>query len=459
MANRKVLNGADLPSLLSCNNGLFLRRSLLRLRMQFLKKLIYMSSQTIRSLLLSSWSTNSILGVSIITLMYSVSGFTFFDLYAIRVVVEFISLLFTVIFGYKFFLLGIRKPLGFLAILVGCVCLFMTLHLYELPYIIDAIASFFIIVLINGADIKLTDKLLLYLTRVTTVFCVIGLVLFIIALINPKVVYEIYASKSTHPLSFLGGIIGGYEYFNFIIPRSYSFTKEPSFLAAYMGIPFAFLFYKEGRYFAKSTIFSFLLLSTSGSIYLFFLLSVLSYVMMLFFSKKIFTVLLICAVPLYFYFLITYVTPFEPIVDNADQTYGEVMESSKEFTEATYLRERSVSFAIRSGTISWSLQSALQHPFGVSGTLSSVNGLIIYSFVTAGIAGLLFVMLCYKHLLDKLYSFFYSSKDSLRLRLVASLLGGLLIQAFMFNDYGYTTVHGMPLLALALKKISSVTDC
>lgn len=392
-------------------------------------------------------------------LIYSVSGFTFFELYANRIAVEFISLLFTIIFGYKYFLLGIKKPLGYQAFLVISIFLFMSFHLYDIPYIVDALASFFIVVLISGADIKLTDKILLYLIRVTTMLCLIGLVLFIIAVVDPELTYKInYESNSTHPLRFLGGILPGYEFGNFIIPRSQSFTYEPSFLPSYIGIPFAFLVCMKGRYFAKFIILAFLLITTAGSVYLFLGLSILSYFMMKHSSRRIFVALLICSVPIYFYFLIIYVPPIEPSSTNSDIVYAEVMASSAEQTSEVYLQQRAVSAAIRTGTISWSLQAALQNPLGMPHTLNAVNGLLIYSFVTAGIVGLIFSLLFYKHMLNKIYSFFIASKFSLKMQVASALLAGLCIQAFMFNDYGFTSVHGMPLLALALKKISSTTN-
>ena len=117
---------------------------------------------------------------------------------------------------------------------------------------------------------KLTDKMLLYLIRVTIVLCVFGLVLFVIAVVDPELNYNINnESGATHPLRFLGGIQPGYEFWNRIIPRSQSFTYEPSFLPSYMGIPFAFLVCMKGRYFAKFIILSFLLISTAASVYLF----------------------------------------------------------------------------------------------------------------------------------------------------------------------------------------------
>lgn len=419
----------------------------------------YMSDQAPQALSSNMRTNNTLLGISITALMYSVSGFTFFELYANRIAVEFISLLFTIIFGYKYFLLGIKKPIGYQSFLLVSIFMFMSFHLYDIPYIADAIVSFFIVVLIIGADIKLTDKILLYLIRVTIILCVFGLVLFVIAVVDPELNYNINdESGSTHPLRFLGGIQPGYEFWNLIIPRSQSFTYEPSFLPSYMGIPFAFLVCMKGRYFAKFIILSFLLISTAGSVYLFLGLSVLSYFMLKYSSKRIFVALLIGSVPIYFYFLIAYVSPFDPLTTSPNIIYDEVMASSAEHISEVFLQHRAVSTVTRFGTISWSLQGALQNPLGMPETLNSVNGLLIYSFVTAGIIGFIFSLLFYKHMLNKIYSFFITTNYSLRMQAAAALLAGLCIEAFMLNDYGYTTAHGMPLLALALKKISSTTN-
>lgn len=418
-----------------------------------------MCAQTLQSPS-KNWHNYAPLAISITLLMYSVSGFTFFDLYANRSVVEFISLLFVIIFGYKYFLIGIIKPVTYQSLFVASLLLFMSFHMYDISYIVDVCASLFIVVLINGADIKLTDKMLSYLSTVTTILSVFGLLLFIFALIDPGLIGTIgYGSQSEQPLRFLGSIQRGYEIGGVLIPRSQSFAYEPSFLPAYMGIPFVFLICLKGKYFAKFTILSFLLITTAGSVYSFLALSVLAYLMMKYFGRKPFLFLLICSVPIYFYFLIAYVTPFEPAVGDANKMYGEMIESAGDLNPDLYLQDRAFSAALRIGAISWSLQAALQHPFGMPDTLNTVNGLLIYGFVTAGILGFIFSLLLYIYILNKIYLFFISSKENLKMQVALALLAGICIQAFMFNDYGYTTVHGMPLLALAIKKLQGRSTC
>jgi hypothetical protein len=418
-----------------------------------------MANQNLQRISSHRFTGDTLLGISITTLMFSVSGFTFFELYANRLVVEIISLLFTLIFGCKYFLKGINKPLDYQALLVISFFLFMSFHLYDISYIADAIASIFIVILIGGADVKLTDKILKYLIEVTVVLCIIGLILFITAVIDPDLTYNISPeSNLRHPLRFFGGILPGYEFGSLSIPRSQSFTYEPSFLPSYFGIPFAFLVCMKRRYFAKTIILTFLLITTAGSIYLFLGLSLLSYVLMKFSNKRILAGVVICSVAVYFYFLVIYIPPLEPSISNSNIVYGEVMSSSANYTSEVYLQQRSVSSVIRLGTISWSLQAALDHPFGMPETLNAVNGLLIYSFVTAGIIGFIFSLLFFRHMLNRIYSFFIIMKHNVRMQTAAALLAGLCIEAFMFNDYGYTTVHGMPLLALVLKKISSTPD-
>ena len=402
-------------------------------------------------------TNNILLAISICLLMHAVSGFTFFEIYANRKFVLLVSVLITIIFGFKYFLLGLKKPLGYQGLLLLSFFVFMSFHFYDLSYILDAIISFFVVVLIIGADIKLTDKILLYLIKITLFLCILGIVLFLIALVEPDLKYSVLNNTATtHPLRFLGGIQPGYEIGSFIVPRSQSFTYEPSFLPSYMGIPLIFLMCMNGRRFSKFTILIFLLITTAGSVYLFFGLSILSYFMMKYLSRRFFLMLLILCIPVYFYFLIAHVPPFEPVVTDPNIIYDEVMSSSAEHTSEVYLQQRAVSAATRLGTISWSLQTALQNPFGFPKTLSAVNGLLIYSFVTAGVVGFIISLFFYYQLINKIYLFFNAFKYNLEVQIASALLAGLCIQAFMFNDYGFTSVHGMPLLALALKKISSI---
>ena len=413
-----------------------------------------------KNLKVHSNPNNSLLSISIITLMYSVSGFYLFDLYTNRSVVVFISLFFTVLFGYKYFFFGMKKPLGPQALLIASTLIAVIFHFYDISYIMDAFASFFIVILLNRADIRLTDKILAYLIRITTILCAIGLILFTVTCINPDLVEQIgYWKESTHPLRFLGSVITGYEFWGFNIPRSSSFTYEPSFLPAYMGIPFAFLLNIKSRYFEKFIILSFLLLSLAGSIYLFFSLAILSYFAMKFFSKRIFMALLICCVPIYFYILMVYVTPLVPSIDDAGIIINDVSRAvSEDYSNDRFVQHRASSTAIRLGLISWGLHTALENPLGVNETLRTVNGLLIYSFITAGIFGLILSINFYKYVLDQIYSFNIAAKLNIKMQVASALLMGLCIQAFLINDYGFSNVHGMVLLALMLRKISDVSD-
>lgn len=402
---------------------------------------------------------NKLLAISIIVTMHAVSGFTFFEIYANRTFILLVSVSFSVIFGIQYLRLGIKKLAIYQILLLLSFLVFMLFHFYDISYIIDVMMSLFIVAIISSADVRLTNKILIYLIGLTVILSIMGLILFIISITLPDLNYSVLDnSRTTHPLRFLGGIQPGYDIGNYNIPRSQSFLKEPSLLPAYMGIPFAFLLAMEKKYLAKIIVLIFLLISSAGSVYFVFILAFLSYLMMKNLSRKYFLLLfLILCIPIYFYYLIFHVTTFEPQKSDSDMIFSQVMESTKESTSEIYLQHRAVSSVIRIGTISWSLQAALHHPIGMSFPLSVVNGLLIYSFVTSGIIGLFLCILYYGQILNKTYLLFSVNKFNLRIRTAAALIAGLCIEAFMFNDYGFTSVHGMPLLALALKKIVSIT--
>jgi hypothetical protein len=131
---------------------------------------------------------------------------------------------------------------------------------------------------------------------------------------------------------------------------------------------------------------------------------------------------------------------------------------SEDYSNDRFVQHRASSTAIRLGLISWGLHTALENPLGVNETLRTVNGLLIYSFITAGIFGLILSINFYKYVLDQIYSFNIAAKLNIKMQVASALLMGLCIQAFLINDYGFSNVHGMVLLALMLRKISDVSD-
>jgi hypothetical protein len=138
-----------------------------------------------------------------------------------------------------------------------------------------------------------------------------------------------------------------------------------------------------------------------------------------------------------------------PLLSDANNIYSEGMQTAKEFTDSDYLTQRFTSIIIRSSTISYAVQIGLESIFGFGESLHVVTGLILYSLVTAGVIGLISIILLYKYIIDIFYCLYKYARDS---QLEATLFTGLMIQAFVFNDYGYTTVHGVPLIALMIKR-------
>ena len=154
-----------------------------------------------------------------------------------------------------------------------------------------------------------------------------------------------------------------------------------------------------------------------------------------------------------------YVTPLVPSIDDAGIIFNDVSRAvSEDYSNDRFVQHRASSTAIRLGLISWGLHTALENPLGVNEALSTVNGLLIYSFITAGIFGLILSINFYKYVLDQIYSFNIAAKLNIKMQVVSALLMGLCIQGFLINDYGFGNVHGMVLLALMLRKISDVLD-
>jgi len=84
-------------------------------------------------------------------------------------------------------------------------------------------------------------------------------------------------------------------------------------------------------------------------------------------------------------------------------------------------------------------------------------GIYLYSLVYAGIAGLALASLLSVRMFKSFVRFFNCSGSSpWRFQLSAALLAGLYLQAFVANDYGFTTSFGMTLIAVLNRKLADL---
>jgi hypothetical protein len=171
-------------------------------------------------------------------------------------------------------------------------------------------------------------------------------------------------------------------------------------------------------------------------------------------SRYKYLIVILLVVPAYFFMLINFIVPIDAFNHSSDGVYFENKDIASKYMDDKYLVERGASMGIRLGMISWALRYAIENPLvGVPGSLSTNTGFLIYSFATAGLMGLVFCFLFYKESFNKIYKGFNSCNNSLGYKISMALLAALFMQFFIFNEYGFISVHGMPLVALALKNL------
>jgi len=399
-----------------------------------------------------------------IILLYTLSGWNFFNIFGIREALQapLILVMIWMLVKGNYYRLIENKTICILIFLISYLTLLALAKSFDFFLIYGLIFSLFGIFIIGS----IPDDSVVKLSRVILVISVIAaassLFLFFAILLSPdlKDIFLYENSLEVAPFFLRPWLIFGsvmyetYEVGMFIIPRVKSFANEPSSLLAYFYFPLAFsLLFQHKKSFL--VILAFLALSLSGSVYSFFLLLPIIYLLFTI-SKKINSslypmgllssslVILLCVA---FNF-----DRYDLQIKDFDIT--PLYSPDYENFSGDFAFKRSWSALIRLSSISSAMHEVFSSPMFGSDFYTQVPfGYILYSSFVAGVGGFLLVTMMFIKTYDLIGKRMVSC-NSYREFFSMLFFSSYFFIAFLYNDYGFSTPYGMIIFALAIRVIS-----
>jgi hypothetical protein len=398
-----------------------------------------------------------------IILLYTLSGWNFFNIFGIRELLQaplMLVMIWMLVKGNYYRLIE-NKTICILIFLISYLTLLAIAKSFDFFLIYGLIFSLFGIVIIG----TISDDSVVKFSRIILIISVIAattsLLLFFAILLSPDLKDLFLYEKSleiapffSRPWLIFGSVMyETYEVGMFIIPRVKSFVNEPSSLLAYFYFPLAFsLLFQHKKSFL--VILAFLALSLSGSVYSFFLLLPIIYLLFAI-SKKINSslypmgllssslVILLCVA---FNF-----DRYDLQIKDFDITT--LSKPDDEGFSEGFAFKRTWSALIRLSSISSAMHEVFSSPMFGSDFYTQVPfGYILYSSFVAGAGGFLLVTMV-----------FIKTYELIRKRMIScnshreffSMLffSSYFFIAFLYNDYGFSSPYGMIIFALAIRLI------
>ncbi len=324
----------------------------------------------------------------------------------------------------------------------------------------DRFLSILVVGLLFSISTRHSDIALRTIITLAAIFSIMAIVQAVFIWYRPDLVPALNAGYSSmtqaaklevhHPIGYLGFglpiVFSGHDF-----ARFESFAAEPSVVVYSFFVPGILALSYKGpmRLIGMPILFFSIVLSQSGTIWLSILFAIAAYP--LFYLAKHRTPLLAILPFLiaigFFVFIMNFDIP--KLIDYTENLINPI---AKEFTSLSKYRSAMARFA------SWneSLTLAKDYYIGTPFNMSSTTGLLLYSYLSAGIAGLLALsIVLYKVFKLAVHSFRMSSGIA---RLAPLLVYGTLVQVMIFSDYGWTGVSGFIMLSLVILRLRIISS-
>jgi hypothetical protein len=315
----------------------------------------------------------------------------------------------------------------------------------------DLTGSILIIGIILKLGINFSDLLFRCLLHFATFFAILGIIEFIILLIDPSLVSQILLfydnySGSTSPviqnaMQLLGLADGtSYHLWGMSVTRLRSFTSEPSLLVGYFLVPGALGLTYRGKYIVFGMIcIAFSVCSLSGSVFVTFCFSAIACGLLLFKRRKLFT--LFPFVALMFFILILY-THYNELILLTKSTAG-----NYDFLDKTN------SANMRFSYIRDFIPKVFSSPFGLAEEIHQPLGMLVGGIAKGGIIGLIVTFLVLYKIFSCLASLLVNPNLHRVPKFGLTIVYGALVTGVLYLDNCFVQLYGFTLLLLIYNRL------
>ena len=308
-------------------------------------------------------------------------------------------------------------------------------------------------ILILGASFA--DRLLRYTIALATFFAILGIIEFIILLLDPSLVskillfYDHYSGSLypviDHPMQLLGLADGtSYHLFGYSVTRLRSFASEPSLLVGYFLVPGGLaLTYSDLKYkWCGLTCIFFCILSLAGSVYTAIACALASSFLTLVKRRHLATILPFILLMVFIWVLYAHFSDL-------------ILMAKKSGNDYDFL-DKTNSANMRFGYIRDFIPKVLSSPFGLSEDIEQPLGFLLGSAARAGIVGFLIAIM----LLLKLYRVIDQLMVSRHLTLTQQIgilvVYGSLTMGVIYLDNCFIQIYGFTLMVLIYSRLVSI---
>ena len=318
----------------------------------------------------------------------------------------------------------------------------------------DLTGSILIIGIILKLGVNFSDLLFRYLLQFATVFAVLGIIEFVILLLDPSLVSQILLfydsySGSTSPviqngLQLLGLADGtSYHLWGMSVTRLRSFTSEPSLLVGYFLVPGALGLTYRGKYIVFGAIcIAFSICSLSGSVFVTFCFSALALVLMLFKSRRLFVSFPFLVLGVFVLILYTHYNELIMLTKSTAGNYDFLDKTNSANMRFSYIRDF--------------IPKVFSSPMGLAEEIHQPLGLLVGGIAKGGLLGLVVTLLVLLKIFSSLATLLVSKNMHQVQKVGLSIVYGALVTGVLYLDNCFVQLYGFVLLLLVYNRLKQL---
>lgn len=389
---------------------------------------------------------NHIIALLIASSLFVVGRFGFFDILGVKRFLEVFLFLPLILIGsltvFKY-PLRLFSPLLFLPISFLWVEIFIN---GDLLSIADNLASILVVGILLTVGPACIDLVLRYTIKFSAFFATLGLIQFVILLIDPSRVqqillfYDHYSGSNVPVIENFFQLLGladgtSYHLWGMSVTRLRSFTSEPSLLVGYFLIPGALALTYEKKYRTFGLIcIAFSICSLAGSVFTTLMFTLLVMALLCLRSSTIFIFFPFVLLLIFFWIL--------------NYHYHELIALTKSSAGSYDFLDKTNSANMRFGYIRDFIPKVMTSPFGLNEEIHQPLGLLIGAMARGGLLGLIFISIILFNLYCYLGKILVEKNMALLNKLGFAIVYGALITGILFLDNCFIQLYGFTLLVL-----------
>lgn len=377
---------------------------------------------------------------------------------------------FDILGAKRIFEIVIFIPVGFLGFLLICLVpniwlqpffllplFYFIFQLYINPDVL-MLADLWMATLFSGIILilggRFADLLLRYAIIIATIFAILGIIEFIVLLIDPSLVSHIllyydYYSGSSHPvienaMQLLGLADGtSYHLWGMSVTRLRSFASEPSLLVGYFLVPGALALTYRNRFSYLGLIcILFCILSLAGSVYAALACAMISSLFIVVKKRHLTTLLPFLLLGFFIWILYSHYTDLILLVRKSGNDYDFLDKTNSANMRFSYIRDF--------------IPKVIASPFGVEEEIHQPLGLLIGSAARAGILGFMLAVILLMKIYDVIDSLLVSKDLYILQQFGLLIIYGALTMGLLYLDNCFIQLYGFTLLLLIYSRLKTI---